>query len=78
MSTFDKIAARLLAEHDIVVTDLHRCYHGYWQRAAGAWSWCGRYGSMDIGSQFPASEILKAKKWTVSKTLGGYDIDPEQ
>lgn len=50
---------------------LHRTYAGYWQRSEGAWSWWLGGPASDhsadiyrcrLGSQWPATEVLKAHK----------------
>lgn len=63
------LAERIKKETGMVVIPVvHRTRCGYWQKAQGAWSWSMRtQDRLEIGSQFTATECLKAKKWTTSK-----------
>lgn len=46
--------------------DFHRTRSGYWQRAAGAWSWAFNNTVPSVGSQHSVAELLKCKKITFS------------
>lgn len=74
MKTFEKLAAKIKNELGIDATHFERVHAGYWQRASGAWSWRARSGPRDIGSQYPAKDILQAKKITLSRDGS---IDPQ-
>jgi hypothetical protein len=76
-----KPAARTVAQLKQVLQNLgllrpdedvtyERCYHGWWQRSAGAWSWCayvpcaqpaGRVRDV-TGSVYPLREVLAAAR----------------
>lgn len=63
MSTRDKLRKvlvdlELVSENDTIV--FCRCYPGWWQRAAGAWSWYAQSENREIcGSQFSMKQIVK-------------------
>lgn len=69
LTTADKMLALvelLTGEKLPVGTRLMRLYPGYWQRSAGAWSWCvdykyteDKYRPDNTGSQWPMTELLR-------------------
>ena len=73
----ERLIERLNSEFglDILKTEKpRRLYHGYHQRAIGAWSWAiGGNKSMKecYGSQWPMKEILYAPKISLFTEAGG-------
>lgn len=72
-----KIASRLVEMGELDATDVNldaswidRHRPGHWQRSAGAWSWSlglvrndGGIVYDSFGSQWPATECVRAKNW---------------
>lgn len=60
-------------------TRLQRSYAGHWQRIEGAWSWFAidPEWSVNLGSQWPMSHLLKAPYLMVTgDKLIGMSVDP--
>lgn len=75
----ERLVARLRAEGFIredASVKFERCYPGYWQRSAGAWSWTVYGDGVDIGSTETVTRLLKAKQlgWGVN---GSIEIEKE-
>ena len=69
MTTFEKLSLRIKKDLDIETGYFIRNYVGHWQRSAGAWVWVcskltedGHRSHQDIGSCYPANELIKAKE----------------
>jgi hypothetical protein len=65
--TFKKLAEKIKADTGETVGDFQRLYPGYWQKKAGAWSFCARMASghgttYEIGSCETAKSLLMARK----------------
>lgn len=67
MKVEEKFNERLKKDLGFEIRNIKRVYPGYWQRAAGAWSWTGdkvidgvKSGSMNIGSCQSIGECLKS------------------
>jgi hypothetical protein len=60
---------------------VQRTRAGHWQRSEGAWSWTLESAAPDleiredIGSPYPASEVIKWKKW-IFNYRHGLEINP--
>jgi len=79
MKSVERLALRLEREHQILadVSTFSRTRAGYWQRSAGAWSWTMRlHDRLEIGSQYPVKELLKADKLSIGMSFGAYEVDP--
>lgn len=76
----ERIARRLKAEFGIEVEPvINRNYLNWQERTEGCSSWFMFFKDSDIltiGSQFPATELVKAKKWEVSEVYNDLTIDP--
>ena len=76
----EKLKYRIKKEFDVdVIPEIHRTRAGYWQKAAGAFSWFMMTNSnQDVGSQSSAKDVLKAKRlsntWT-DNTQMAIDIE---
>lgn len=81
---FDRLIGRLIGEGYQLPypweLDLRRTYAGYWQRAAGAWSWVAYHEGREVlASQYPVRELAKCKSLKVSPdsfTPGVLIVDP--
>jgi len=62
LTTFERLAERLRQDFGFEVLEFRRVRSGYWQRAAGGWSWMAKEGNHIIGSPYSAGDLLKAKK----------------
>lgn len=69
MTTFEKLAEKIKADLDMEVVNFQRCYPGYWQRSGGAYSWAAQIKNTGstIGSQWPATYLLKCKKLALAE-----------
>jgi hypothetical protein len=74
MNVSDRVFARLFLAHGIALpkdTELRRLGGGQWARAHGRWSWAlwsSSQPSQTIhGSQYPATELLKCKNWSIDQ-----------
>jgi len=75
-----RVAKRIKKEFNIEVKPvIYRTYAGRWQRSRGAWSWWMELKDSPImvGSAFPARDILKAKKLSISDTDNEIFIEAE-
>lgn len=75
MKTFEKLRLKLNRELGMSIQKdavFNRVRAGREDRSAGAWSWdCySQDYSIHFGSQFTATEILKAKKISISNSIG--------
>jgi hypothetical protein len=54
---------------------IERTYAGFWQRAAGAWSWSvqPQIGAYAVGSQYPVTELLRAHRLLAVQFRQGQD-----
>lgn len=81
VSLFDKLNERLKKELDMQLMDYERCYPGYWQRIAGAWSWRaklkGETSVYDYGSQDSLGRLNKAKSISFSFSAAGGEFTAE-
>jgi len=62
-----------------IIPEIHRTRAGYWQRAEGAWSWfmmCK--DNTDVGSQWSATKVLKAKRLSITYAICQNTIDVEE
>ena len=81
MTTFGKLSLRLLTEHDIIASNFMRTYAGRNQKNEGCWVWCAKLGKgpYSIGSVYPASALVRAKKLAIipfDKDLRDYEVVP--
>ncbi len=76
MTNVERLVKRLRKEGWIIHDgyEFRRTRAGYWQRAAGAWSWVIWTGTHEIGSQWPVADCLKAKRLV---SCADYAIIPE-
>jgi hypothetical protein len=86
-SIAERMQKRLKEELGLNVGDkLTRTRAGYWQKSSGAWAWYmaivddnGKVLIADgIGSQVPATELLKAKKWELYSNGGGLHVEIDE
>ena len=81
MTKWERLRKRLKDECRLEVGfEFQRVYPGYWQRAAGSWSWCITLnGSWIVGSQWCMTYLLKCKTISVhrERATGDYHIFPE-
>lgn len=74
MKIFEKLRQKLNKELDLNIPEdakFKRVYAGRHQVAAGAWSWfCIDKKFKQYGSQFNATELLKAEKISISYGTG--------
>jgi hypothetical protein len=70
----DKLARRIKKEFGLEVEPvIQRTYAGHWQRSMGTWSWSMRGSRVGcVASHYPATELVRAKKWDHS--IDGLDI----
>jgi hypothetical protein len=77
--SFIKLQKRIEEELGIKLINFERCYHGYWQRSNGAWSWRAiKEGDIyDYGSPFNAKDLLSEKELTIYSSPSGGEILPK-
>jgi hypothetical protein len=75
----ERLLARLRAMGLPVAPDaqFRRVYAGYWQRAAGAWSWTVDGSSTGwIGSIYPVAVLLRAERLIAIERHGDWHVIP--
>lgn len=80
MTKWQRLRKRIKDELGIVANGtFKRLYPGFWQRSAGAMTWITRSDddkSVQVGSVFTVTQLLKAKKLGLCETGAFCEIEP--
>jgi hypothetical protein len=81
MTKWQKLRKRIKDELSITANGtFKRLYSGFWQRSAGAMTWITRSDdddSVQVGSAFTVTQLLKANKIGLCETGAFCEIEPQ-